>query len=273
MRFTELLTTMYQSMVESLVNSVPKILTGVVLVIVALCIAKSIEWVLRVVFSRVGLDALVERVGIDKTLERIGLSQPLSRLLPRLAFFLLLFLFAQTAAEAMKLEPVSSAIGGFLGYLPNLVSAFLLVVLGSVAGQFAGRAVSRSARESGIDYSSALGNAVSMLILFIAGIMAIGQLKTDDEIIRIVTFCVLAGVALAFGLSFGLGTRDITRNIVAGFYARKILEPGSEIEIRGTRGILRAITPVQTIVEVEDERITVANSAFLDEVITTVPEE
>ena len=97
--------------------------------------------------------------------------------------------------------------------------------------------------------------------------MAIAQLKIDTDMVRIFTVCLLSGFALAFGLSFGLGTRDITRNILAGFYARKIFQPGDSVEIRGYRGVLKSITATQTMVEQEQGFVTFANSVFLDETI------
>ena len=100
--------------------------------------------------------------------------------------------------------------------------------------------------------------------------MAIGQLRFDTEMVRIVTICTLSGVALAFGMSVGLGTRDITRNVLAGFYARKIFRPGYPIEIRGHRGLLRAITATQTLIDQDTGLVSVANSAFLDETIRQV---
>jgi small-conductance mechanosensitive channel len=97
--------------------------------------------------------------------------------------------------------------------------------------------------------------------------MAIGQLRFDTDMVRIVTICTLSGLALAFGISIGFGTRDITRNVLAGFYARKIFRPGDPIEIRGHRGVLRAITATQTLVDQETGLVSVANSVFLDETI------
>jgi small-conductance mechanosensitive channel len=96
--------------------------------------------------------------------------------------------------------------------------------------------------------------------------MAIAQLRVDTDIIRIVTTCALAGVALAFGLSFGLGTREITRNIIAGFYARKVFRIGEPLEIRGERGVLEGITPTQTLLRVDERLVVISNSAFLDEI-------
>jgi small-conductance mechanosensitive channel len=58
-----------------------------------------------------------------------------------------------------------------------------------------------------------LGKLVSALVVFIVAMMTIGQLKIDTEMVRIVTSFFLGAGALAFGLAFGLGTRDIVRNI------------------------------------------------------------
>jgi hypothetical protein len=84
--------------------------------------------------------------------------------------------------------------------------------------------------------------------------------------LRLVTAIVLAAGALAFGLSFGLGARDVVRNILAGFYARKFLQVGKPIEIFGQQGILRAITATHAILEREEHSISVSNAAFLDQV-------
>jgi hypothetical protein len=57
--------------------------------------------------------------------------------------------------------------------------------------------------------------------------------------IRIVTGFVLGAWALAFGLACGLGTRDIVRNIVVGFYTRKFFSIGKRLEVAGQSGFNR----------------------------------
>lgn len=132
----------------------------------------------------------------------------------------MVFLLAKTASDALGLVAISNAIGAFFDYLPNIVAALLLLILGSTVGQFAGQTVTQSAESSGIDFAPALGKLVSGLIFFVVAMMAIAQLKIDTEMVRIVTSFILGGAALAFGLSFGLGTRDVIRGMVAGFYVR-----------------------------------------------------
>jgi small-conductance mechanosensitive channel len=103
--------------------------------------------------------------------------------------------------------------------------------------------------------------------MFVVGMMAIAQLQIDTNMVRIVTSFILGGGALAFGLAFGLGTRDVVRNITAGFYLRKQLLVGEQVEIAGQTGILRSITATHIVLEGENAtEITVANATFLDQV-------
>jgi small-conductance mechanosensitive channel len=248
-------------------DAIPRVLLGLVVAALLVVVAKVLEWVARNLLTRLRFDALVQQTGLDKALHRIGVRRPLSVVLPRLAYLLLLLLFARTAADAFGLRAISDAIGTMFGYLPNAVAAALIVVVGSTVSQFAGEAIRRSAEDSGIEFAKPLGSLASGLILFIVGVMAIGQLKFDTEMVRIVTICVLSGIALAFGLSIGLGSRDITRNVLAGFYARKVFSPGDMLEMKGERGVLRAITATQTLIERDGGLVSVANSVFLDDTI------
>jgi small-conductance mechanosensitive channel len=246
------------------VEAAPKVVVGIALVVAAVVVAKVVEKILRVILVRVRFDDLVARAGVDTMLQRVGIRQELNRFIPRLVYFLLLFLMARTAADALGLTAISGAFGTFLGYLPNVVAALLLLILGSAAAQFAGQTVRDAAASSGIEFAPSLGKLVSSLIMFVIVIMAVAQLKIDTEIVRLVTAFLLAGMALAFGLAFGLGSRDVTRSILAGFYARKILRVGDTVEIGGESGVLHAITPTHAILETDGRKITVSNTAFIE---------
>lgn len=256
----------FGNLANSVAAAVPKVVVGILLVVAAFAVAKLIEIVLRYALTRVRLDKLMEKAGIDKALQRIGLRQELNVFLPRLTYFLVLFILAKTASDALGLIAISGAIGAFFSYLPNLLAALLLLVLGTSLGRFVGDIVTESARNSGMDFAPSLGRLVSGLVIFVASMMAIAELRINTEIIHIVTSFILGGAALGFGISFGLGTRDIIRNITAGFYTRKFLQTGDELEILGQRGVLTQVNATHTIIQVENREISVANAAFLDNI-------
>ncbi len=262
----------FSNLAGALLAAAPKVVVGVLLVVAAFVLAKLIEVVLRFVLTRIRFDRLMEKAGLDKALQRIGIRQQLEIFIPRLTYFLILFVLAKTAADGLGLVAISSAFGAFFAYLPNVLSALLLIILGTSLGQFAGEVVTESARSSGIDFAPSLGKLVSGLIVFVLSMMAMAQLKIDTGMVRIVTSFVLAGAALAFGISFGLGTREIIRNITAAFYTRKFLRIGSRLEIHGHQGILREINATHSILRSGDHEINVSNSTFLETITQSWPE-
>lgn len=139
---------------NSVITALPKVAIGILLVILGLVVAKVVEFVLRTMLVRLRFDNLMEKAGIDKALQRIGLRQQLNLFLPKLAYFLVLFLLAKTASDALGLAAISNAIGAFFAYLPNIIAALLLLILGTTVGQFAGQMVTQAAESAGIDSAS-----------------------------------------------------------------------------------------------------------------------
>ena len=253
---------------NSLASAIPKIAVGILLIILGLVIAKLIELALRTMLIRMRFDTLMERASVAKALKRIGVRQQLSLLFPKLAYFVAIFLLAKTASDALGLNAISNAIGAFASYLVNVLAALLLLILGTTFGQFAGQVVTQAAKSWGVESAPALGRLVSALIIFLVAMMAIGQLKIDTEMVRIVTGFALGAAGLCFGIASGLGTWDIIRNIVTGFYTRKLLTIGESLTIAGHTGILAAITPTHTILHSEGREILVPNKTFLEQTST-----
>jgi hypothetical protein len=256
----------FGNLLDSVVAATPQVAVGILLVLVGLTAAKLIERALRYVLTQVRFDSLMERAGIDRVLQRIGLRQQLNVFIPRLVYFLVLFLLAKTGADALGLVAISGAIGAFFSYLPNIIAALLLLILGTSLGQFAGDMVTESAQNSGIDFARSLGRLVSGLIIFVVAMMAVGQLRIDTEMVRIVTSFVLGAAALAFGISFGFGTREVIQNVTAGFYLRKFFKIGKPLEVLGQRGLLKEINATHTILEAGDEEISISNASFLQHI-------
>lgn len=264
---TQLIQT-YQNMVGDLISAAPKIISGIILILLALLVAKVVEKGVRITMIRTKFDSVLGRVGIDTAIQQLGLRKSLSDVIPRVVYFLLLFLFARSLADTVGLTAISEAIGAFLGFVPNMIAAILILLIGSAIGRFAGAAVARSAEDSGLDFAPALGRVLSAVVLFVAVIMALAQLRIDTEIVRLVTALSMAGAALAFGLCFGLGSRTLVSNILAGLYVKKLFAPGTEIEVGGRRGVVASISTTSTVLEQEGQELVLANQTLLAEKAT-----
>jgi small-conductance mechanosensitive channel len=261
---TQLIQT-YQNLVGDLIGTAPKIISGIILVLLAWLVAKGVEKAVRIMMIRMNFDSVLGKTGIDTAIQQLGLRKSLSDVIPRVIYFLLLFLFARSLADTVGLTAISEAIGAFLGFVPNIVAAILILLVGSALGRFAGAAVARSAGDSGLDFAPALGRVLSGVVLFVAAIMAMAQLRIDTDIVRLVTALSMAGAALAFGLCFGLGSRTLVGNILAGLYVKRLFAPGTEIEVDGRRGVVAAISTTSTVLEQEGQEFVLANQTLLAE--------
>lgn len=256
-----------QQLGNGAVSFAPRLITSLILTLIGWLIARLLQLLLSQVMHRVGADAALERAGLMDSFRRLGVREPMRRVVPAMLFWLALLVFLQSAAQMVGLEQISAGITGFFAFLPNLVSALVIVVLGNAFGQFAGRAVTNYARESGVAFAHSLGNAIAGFTLFVVAIVALGQLHVDTRILNILTIVIFSGAALAFGLTFGLGTRDTTRNLIAGFYARRLFGAGQRVELAGQRGTLRTISAMQTLLEADGHTIAVPNTTFLEQVV------
>ena len=256
----------FRNMLEGAVNFVPYLLVGAVFVVLALVVAKLVERLLRAALARLHFDALVRRSGLDNWTSRMGFRRTLDSVIPRVVYYVILFLFAREAAAALGLTAITEAGGSIVSYLPNLVSAFLVLLVGSVVAQVAGRAVAEAGRGAGVEFAPFLGRLLTGVLLFVLVVMALGELEIQTFLVREFAVILVAGGALSFALSFGLGSRDISRNILAGMYVRKIIQVGDEIEVEGRRGRVERITSTQTVLRDGEEAFMVSNGVFLDSV-------
>lgn len=250
---------------KSFATLLPRLFIAIVVIFVGLALAKLIQRVLVATLNRVRFEKLLDQLGVSRAFRFVGIQKAPIPTIALITYYFLVILVVQTAFKTVGLDIVSEAIGSFFDYVPNLLAAAVVLLLGNAIGQFAGKAVAQSSASSGVDYATLLGRIVTGAILIMAAVMALSQLEFNTVLIQIVAGVLLGGFILSFALSFGLGTRDITRNIVAGFYARKIFQPGDEIEIRGQRSVLRAITPVQTVLERDEKIVTISNWGFIEE--------
>lgn len=253
-----------EGMWTSLVASIPRIIVGLLVALLALVVASIAERMLRAVMTRLRFDDLIRRSGVDQWIHRAGIRRPLDDVIPRLVFFVLLFLFAREGAEALGLVALSEGIASVMAFLPNLISAFLIVLIGGALARVAGTGVAASLRGVGIEFGTALGRLVTGAIAFIVAVTALAELQVDTVLVRNVAQLLVAGACLAAALSFGLGSRDVTRNVLAGFYARRILRVGQRVEVAGHQGVVEALTPTQVHLREGDRTVILHNAVFLE---------
>jgi small-conductance mechanosensitive channel len=100
---------------------------------------------------------------------------------------------------------------------------------------------------------------------------AFDQLEIKFELFNYAMLIAFSAVALGFGLSFGLGGREVVSGILAGYYLRQRIQAGDNVQIADLEGTVRDVGPVATIVETQENglmhRHSVPNTRMLNEAI------
>jgi small-conductance mechanosensitive channel len=226
-----------------------------------------VRWILASILRRLRFDPLIERTGITGSLRGLGVKMPLSQILAQTIFTLLLLSFLITSTRLMGLGAVAQLLENLLNFLPNIIAAVIIFLLGGVVAQFLGNLVSTLGSASGVTYAARLGRIVQYMISLFVVVLALGQLGIDTSILVTAITIVIAAFGLALGLSLGLGARTVVNNILAGYYMRQRFPVGQPIAYFDVRGEVSVVGGTSTVVRTGDGDVVIPNSALIDSVV------
>ncbi len=83
----------------------------------------------------------------------------------------------------------------------------------------------------------------------------------------------LSASSLVLALAFGIGSRELARNIMSGFHTKDAFSIGQQLSVRGYTGRLVSVGPVKITLETENGMVSLPNSVLTDEEVTLMPEE
>jgi small-conductance mechanosensitive channel len=243
----------------------------VVVVVVGYIAARFVARLFTALCEKIGLQVAAERSGLAQSMQHIGIKRNGPAIVGLIVFWLLMCVFGMAAFNILGLEKLSSAMGKLVDYIPNLLVATVVVVVGLLIASFLRGLVATSADRLGVSYAEHLANGCYYVLALLTFIAAFNQLKFEFALMDNLIMIAFGGLALGFGLSFGLGGRDVMAGILAGYYLRQRLNAGDHVSISGMEGTVREVGPVATILETDEHglinRHTVPNTKMLNEAV------
>jgi hypothetical protein len=124
------------------------------------------------------------------------------------------------AFDALGLPAVSEVLRQLLLWLPNVVVALVVLVVGGLAARALSNVVRGAASEAGLSNSDFLAKAAAVVVWAFALVVAVNQLGIATELVNTLFMAVVGALALGTGLAFGLGGRDTAGEILRKWYAK-----------------------------------------------------
>lgn len=259
--------------VTGVLRWIPTLGAALVLLIVGWSVARLAQCIVGGIMKRVGLDRLGEKAGASHMLQGLGIEASPSYLLARLVYWLVLLVFVLAAADSLGLQGVSTTLQGLIDYLPNVLAAMLILLVGALVARLMGTTFGAIADRSGIRGGLALGQITRYAILIFSAVLALEQLGVETTLLVNFATVLVSALLLALAVAFGWGSRELAGNIMAGFHLREVFVVGQRLQVRNHCGRLKAIGPVKTILETEKGRVSLPNAIFTGEEVVILPDE
>lgn len=263
--WTQSLLSAMSSLWASVAAFIPRLFGALVVVLLGFVVAKLLDTLLSKVLAKLGLDRLMAGTGLTKVLSRAGIRVPVSVLIGKVVYWFVLLIFLVSAAESLGLERVSATLDVLALYVPKVFGAALILVAGVLLAQLVSGVVRGAAEGVGIEYANGLARVAQGLVIIISISVAIGQLEIKTELLNYVIAIALITVGLAVALAFGLGSRQLVSEILAGIYVRELYEVGQRVALEEIEGQIEEIGTVKTLLLTDDgELVSVANRVLLE---------
>jgi hypothetical protein len=197
---------------------VPRLAAALGILMAGFAIAKMVERGTDVALHRIGFDRWMREGGVTEALERAGTRLDPSSVLAKLVFWIVMLMVILLAADYFGIDAVSTLFGQLLAYIPNVIAAVIVLVLGILLGEFVKDLVLAST--GGLHGAVTLARAAKAAVILLAVFMAIGQLDIAEDIVLVFFIAVVGAAALAAGIAFGLGGRDVAAEVTREWYER-----------------------------------------------------
>ena len=197
----------------------PKLIGAIIIFVVGLIIAKLVKMGIVKLLRLVRFDSAADKTGVKGFLDKGNIIKTPSEIIGSLTYWFIMILALIASMDALGLPIESDILNDIFLYIPNVVAAIIVLILGILFGNLLSAVVRTAASNAGLTTAEGLGKTALYAIVVFSGAIALIQLGIGEEIVTSAFGLAFGALALAFGLAFGLGGKE-----VAGEYLKRWLE-------------------------------------------------
>jgi hypothetical protein len=201
-------------------SAIPKILGFAVIVIVGWVLASLVERGVAAILRAVRFNDLAARSGLADFVSKMGTRTDSSGMIGLVVKWFIRLIALVVAFDALGLPAVSDVLRQLLLWLPNVVVALVVLVIGGLAARALSNLVRGAVSEGGLGNPDFLAKLASVMVWAFAIVVAVNQIGIATALVNTLFMAFVGALALGVGLSFGLGGKDTAAEIVRNWYAK-----------------------------------------------------
>src|SRR5215208_1356928 len=201
-------------------SAIPKVLGFLIIVIVGWFIASLVEKGVAAILRAIKFNDLAQRSGLADFVARMGTHTDSAGLIGLIVKWFIRLIALVVAFDALGLPAVSDVLRQLLLWLPNVVVAMVVLVIGGLAARALGNLVRGATSEAGMGNPDVLARVASITVWGFAIVVAVNQIGVATELVNTLFMAFVGAFALGAALAFGLGGRDTAAEIVRNWYSK-----------------------------------------------------
>jgi hypothetical protein len=242
---------------EKMLSGLPKVLGFLGFVLLAWILIKILLYVVRKALNKTKIDEWSKKLSNTEIFGNTTINIVLTNVILGVLRWLLILIFVLVGADIFGLEIVSQGIGSFIAYLPSLLTSLVIFVGGVYVGTIAKKAIQSMFKSLELTGGNLIANIAFYLIVVFISLAALDQAGIDTSVIKNNLTLVIGSILLSFTIAFGLGSRDIIKRLLFGYYSRKNLEIGQKIRLEDLEGVIISIDNICMILQTAERKIVI----------------
>ena len=232
------LTDNLQTLFTSMFAVLPRLFGAVVFVILGFIIARFAAKLVKTAIVKFGIDKLGEKLLDIELVSKSNIDFKISTILSKIIYYFMLLIFIVAATDIVGMPAISNLFNDILNWIPNLLVALVILVLGLLFAELIRKAVHTACDSLGIP-SARLISMLAFYFLFInIAISALAQAQIDTSFISSNISILIGAAALAFAIGYGLAAKNVVANFLASYYTKDKFNVGDQIRIDGVEGVI-----------------------------------
>ena len=200
------------------VNFVPGLLGAIILFIIGWAVGSIVGRAITQLVAALKVDKLFESAGANAFMNRAGLKLNVSGFIGGVVKWFIIIVFLMASLQILGLTQVNDFLReAVLYYLPKVIIATLVLVIATILADAMRNLVKSSAQAAGVRSANMLGSVTMYAIWIFAFIIALSELGIATAFMQILFTGVIAMLAIAGGLAFGLGGKEAAGRAVERF--------------------------------------------------------
>lgn len=204
----------FQGIWDKIAGFFPNIVGAAIILILGWIVAYAVSQIVDRVLRLAQLQTLFEAAKVEDLIKRMGVKTDTTGILAALVKWILILVAFIAAVNVLNLQSVSFFLSTVLNYAPEVVSAAAILLIGAIFAHFLGNVVSGSLKAGEVSHAETAGNVVRYSIIVFSVIASLVQLQIATNLLQTLFIGIVAMLAIAGGIAFGLGGQGAAREIV-----------------------------------------------------------